>query len=701
MKIKNEILVIPGAPLDGVSPLPKFRERKYPDYAHVETMPEEWLEGVGAEMKVLPYTMQDRYSRKRIPLKLKCLVLENDFLRAEFLPEYGGRLHRLYDKVKKMDLLMTNPVIQPGNLGIRNAWLSGGIEWNIGNLGHTYTTCDNVFTAILDDGEGNDFLRIYEFERLKSIFWQADFHLPEGSDKLIVHVRMINPFADATTTYWWSNVAVKDDGNTRIFASDRKVISFVDGKLDGDVIPNLRALPGVDVSYPSTSPRAFDFFIQPDDLTKDTWEAAAYGDGTVFYERSTPPLSHKKLFCWGNHRAGDHWQDFLSEPGQGRYAEIQAGIAPSQLHDKILPAYGKYEWTQCFGGVVCDKDKLHGVDFDEANEYFRGVIDSEISAAELDTIDKRVAALADTVVLHENIVHNGSGFGALEAMRMMLDGDGVMPKTLCFPKSTIGKKEYPWFYLLERGVLPKEDKKELLSSFMISERWLPRIKNSLALEGGSTWYSLLHYGIAVYEGYDHTKLIADAYSVEEEERRVKVAEYAWKRSLDDERNYWAYRNLAVLEYQRGNIEEAVEYYEKAIAEDGAFFDFGLASEYLGFLADNGMHERLWAVYEILPENCKAADRIKIYAGMAAVKLDKLDYLEKFFAEPHYDIREGEVSLTNIWFEYCARKIARERGITDLSADVLNGLIDEAWDNCPPDPAIDFRMSVDRSQKYRV
>ena len=114
-----------------------------------------------------------------------------------------------------------------------------------------------------------------------------------------------------------------------------------------------------------------------------------------------------------------------------------------------------------------------------------------------------------------------------------------------------------------------------------------------------------------------------------------------------------------------------------------------------------MHERLWEVYEILPENCKAADRIKIYAGMAAVKLDKLDYLEKFFAEPHYDIREGEVSLTNIWFEYCARKTARERGITDLSADVLNGLIDEAWDNCPPDPAIDVRMSVDRSQKYRV
>ena len=28
MKIKNEVLVIPGAPIEGVSPLPKFRSRK-------------------------------------------------------------------------------------------------------------------------------------------------------------------------------------------------------------------------------------------------------------------------------------------------------------------------------------------------------------------------------------------------------------------------------------------------------------------------------------------------------------------------------------------------------------------------------------------------------------------------------------------------------------------------------------------------
>lgn len=111
--------------------------------------------------------MQDRYSRKRIPLKLKMYTLENEYLKAEFLPEYSGRLYSLFDKVNNIDLVMKNPVIQPGNLAIRNAWLSGGIEWNIGSVGHTYTTCDNVFCAILDDRAVERMLKFVD--RIKSM----------------------------------------------------------------------------------------------------------------------------------------------------------------------------------------------------------------------------------------------------------------------------------------------------------------------------------------------------------------------------------------------------------------------------------------------------------------------------------------------------------------------------------------------------
>ena len=700
MKVKTEILEILGAPLEGVNPLPAFRARRAQQVKTTDRFPEGLKEGLGGHTKVLPHLMQDRYSRKRLPLKLKCLVLENEYLKAQFLPEYGGRLHSLYDKVNKRDLLFTNPVIQPGNLAIRNAWLSGGIEWNIGSLGHSCTTCDNVFAAVLDDGCGNDLLRVYEFERLKGIFWQIDFHLPNGSPYLIAHVRMVNPFDRATTTYWWSNIAVPDDGKTRVLASGRYVISFVGGKCDYESLPYIEAMPGVDVSYPSAATRSFDYFIQENKENESTWEAAAYPDGVVFFERSTAPLMYKKLFCWGTHHAGKHWQEFLSDgKGTGYYAEIQAGIAPSQLHDKLMPANGVYEWTQCFGGVKLDKSKLFG-EHSEAVSYFGNALDEKgLSEEYMLKLDASLRTTALKRVSADDIVHNGSGFGALEAIRMEADRDGAIPSSMCFPRSTIGAEQYPWLCLLENGALPSEAVSVPPSSYMVGYKWQPRIEASAKEKGD--WLSYLHLGVTQYEECDHTVYANEEYSEEKEARRTESARSSWLSSIKAEPSVWAYRNLAVLERNSGNDEKAEEYYDLALSLPNAFDDFALASEYLIFLARRKKHEKLWNIFSALPSNCSLVDRVRISAAQAAVKLGNTEYLGKFFSEPHHDIREGECSLTDIWFEYCALKMAKERGIdpTDLAA--LDALIDEAWDTCPPSEDIDFRMSFDKKNRYRV
>ena len=86
MNFSSEILTILGAPLEGENPLPKFRARKPSRPEIAPDLPEDMKVGLGTHIKVLPYTMQDRYSRKRIPLKLKCFVLENEYLNAQFLP---------------------------------------------------------------------------------------------------------------------------------------------------------------------------------------------------------------------------------------------------------------------------------------------------------------------------------------------------------------------------------------------------------------------------------------------------------------------------------------------------------------------------------------------------------------------------------------------------------------------------------------
>ena len=700
MKVKTEILTVKGAPLEGVSPLPSFRSRRSQSFKTTERFPEELKATLGSHTKVLPHLMQDRYSRKRLALKLKCLVLENGYLRAEFLPEYGGRLHRLYDKKAKKDLLFTNPVIQPGNLAIRNAWLSGGIEWNIGSVGHSCTTCDNVFAAILKDADGDEFIRIYEFERAKGIFWQIDFLLPEESRLLISHVKMINPFSYPTTTYWWSNIAVPDEGKTRVLASGKQVISFVGGKCDYETLPHIDAMPGVDVSYPSKATRSFDYFIQPSFPTESTWEAAAYEDGTVFFERSTAPLLYKKLFCWGDHHAGKHWQEFLSDgKGTGYYAEIQAGIAPSQLHDKLMPANGVYEWTQCFGGLSLKKEKLFG-DHAQAVSYFADSLDENgVSAEYMQELDARLKKLAEKPVTADSIVHNGSGFGALEAIRMEADTDGTVPSSMCFPRSTLGSEQYPWLHLLENGTFPDSDATLPPLSYMISPKWTARIEK--AAESKGDWFSLLQYGVARYEECDHTVLANAFFDGDAEKKQSDTARAAWLSSVKSTPNVWAYRNLAVLEKNEGNTEKAEQYYDLALALPCAFDDFALASEYLIFLAKAKKFEKLWDIFSSLPEACKKVDRIRISAAQAAVKLRMTDYLTEFFAEPHHDIREGECSLTDIWFEYCAIRMARERGLDANDLSVLDSLIDEAWDTCPPSEDIDFRMSFDKKNRYRV
>ena len=92
--------------------------------------------------------------------------------------------------------------------------------------------------------------------------------------------------------------------------------------------------------------------------------------------------------------------------------------------------------------------------------------------------------------------------------------------------------------------------------------------------------------------------------------------------------------------------------------------------------------------------------MRIAAACAAVKLDKNEFLEEFFKTEHHGIREGEETLTDVWFDWCARKMAKERGISPDS-DGFDALIDEAWQTCPPDIMHDFRQSYNRQDKYRA
>ena len=134
--LKFEKFKIKGAKLGELSCLPDI---KNDDYIRAkltvlpEVLPQE-REHIGKGMipTLLPYQIQSGYDRTREVLEFDAAVLENECLKATFVTELGGRLWSLYDKKAKRALLYANDVFQPGNLALRNAWFSGGVEWNVG-----------------------------------------------------------------------------------------------------------------------------------------------------------------------------------------------------------------------------------------------------------------------------------------------------------------------------------------------------------------------------------------------------------------------------------------------------------------------------------------------------------------------------------------------------------------------------------------
>jgi len=77
-----------------------------------------------------PYTILDWDSRARrpVPVQYDSLVLENEYLRAEFLPELGGRIWSAYDKVAGREIFYHPTVIKPGRYNQRGGWPVGNLE---------------------------------------------------------------------------------------------------------------------------------------------------------------------------------------------------------------------------------------------------------------------------------------------------------------------------------------------------------------------------------------------------------------------------------------------------------------------------------------------------------------------------------------------------------------------------------------------
>jgi hypothetical protein len=512
-------LVLPAASLGEKNPLAPLRsQQELHQVQNLAELPADLRANIqyGRLHSPLPCLNQDGYDRSLTDRTFPALVLENDHLRATVLPSLGGRLYSLVHTATGDELLYRNPVFQPANLALRNAWWAGGVEWNVGSTGHWTGTCEPLHAARVEGPDGTPVLRLWELERTRNLVTQLDFWLPTDSEFLYVGIRLQNPSDTEVPAYWWSNIAVEQSPETRVLVPADQAWRFGYGKrLDLIDVP---LYEGTDLTYPMRHGRAVDFFFEP--LAGERpWIASVDADGNGLVQASTERLQGRKLFVWGEGAGGQRWQEWLSPGLQGHgYAEIQAGLARTQMEHLKMPAATSWHWLEAYGRLSVNPDVAHS-DWESARTGT-----SDVLRPLLDTLPERERQWLEIVdAPPAEQLAAGSGWGALELIRT---GWTVSPGTP-FAADTMTSRERAWLPLLD-GRLPATDAvpdgtlvswKELLEK--AEDNWL-------------VWY---HRGVARHYAGD-----------------TQGAIDAWLHSGD---NPWALRNL-------GFVTGELSYYERAV-----------------------------------------------------------------------------------------------------------------------------------------
>lgn len=652
---------IPMAEVGPCNPFPPLAAG--PD-AHARIRPAEdaapedarWV-GWGIPATPLPYLMQDGYGRRRVPRSVETLVLENGNLAATFLPSAGGRLWSLFDKIGGRELLFRNPVFQPANLAIRNAWFAGGVEWNVGLVGHCPFTCSDLFASRVEGPDG-PVLRMYEWERIRGVLFQVDAFLPDGSPALFVNVRIVNPGVRETPMYWWSNTAVEQTPRSRVLAPAADAYTFSYGGAMRRVPVPL--LEGQDVSYPARGLRAADYFFRiPDGRRR--WIAAVDGEGRGLFQASSDLLRGRKLFLWGCGEGGKRWQEHLCGPGHG-YFEIQAGLARTQAEHLPMPGRASWSWLEAYGPLSLDPVEAHAPDWERACAAAERAIGEAVPAARLEEV--RCAHLPTLDAAPGGMLHSGSGWGALEARRRTWSVPG-----LPFDAGALGPEQRCWLSLLEGGRMAAVDGETDVRGIQSGKGWRDLLEDSVLSGGGEDWLPWYHLGVL---------------RAGDGERAAALE--AFRGSLSRRRTVWALRNAAILLKESGEADGAIALLLEAVDMRPDLLP--LAVECGAMLLDAGRPAEWLELTSRLPEAVRKAGRVRLLEARARLDLGSWRDLDLFFRDPPEipDMREGEVSLTDLWFSMHERKAG-----LDPRDPASEGARRRVRGGNPPTASIDFRM----------
>ncbi|MEP7240581.1 MAG: DUF5107 domain-containing protein [Devosia sp.] len=551
------------------------------------------------------------------------------------------------------DLVFRNPVFQPANLGSLNAWFSGGIEWNGLTPGHTPFTCAPVFAGVRETPEG-PILRLYEFDRIVEATWQIDLFMPAETAQLFAHGRIVNPSAEPRLAYWWTNIAAPMSEGTRVLSPAAYSVEHIwpGNNLGRCDFPR----QDWDASYPDNWRDATSVFFRAPKAPR-LFVAAVDRDGFGLAQTGTSQMQGRKFFYFGSAAGGQNWMDYLSQPGEGKYLEIQSGIAPTQNQRFLVPAGGELDWTEAFVPLQLAPEKAHDRDYGRAVGHAASALGVAVPADELARID---AFLREQARLPLDTRHSiGSAWGQRHQQllgRPLAAGldFGVVAPDDC------------WDDLAQGLTIAESNLQDVPVGIAVSKLWTDRVTAS-AQQQGTTWLHALILAIAALD------------AGEEASARGHL-----ERSLSLRPSWLGFRLSALLS---SDADSASRDYLRAWSIGGAPLD--LAVEIATHLMQAKRSAELRAFIDALPAAIRDNERIVLARAVVAADDRQFDEVERLLMSRQFaSIREGETLLSDLWLRLRRGRLevalGRPASPEETSADLAQH---------PMPPALDMRMHV--------
>jgi hypothetical protein len=376
-----------------------------------------------------------------------------------------------------------------------------------------------------------------------------------------------------------------------------------------------------DASYPDNWENATSVFFRAP-AAKRLFIAALDETGYGLVQTATPEMRGRKFFYFGSADGGQNWMDYLARPGEGKYLEIQSGIAPTQNQRFVLAARAELEWTEAFAPLQLAPEAAHDPDYRAAVRRAGQSLDAVVPADEFARVDALLRIDARKPL--DRRFAAGSAWGMRQESllgRRLADGldFAVNAPADFWDDSATGRPVAP------------ANLRDVPQGSAVSAAWTSRVAEN-AGKHGQSWVHELVLAIAAV---DRAETAAAA---------ATIAGPHIDRSLALRPSWLGYRMQALLTADPDARSEA---YRKAWQMDGAPAE--LAVEIAAHLMTDGQPGELKAFVDALPPQARDNERIVLARAVVAADSKEFEEAERLLLSRRYaTIREGETLLSDLW-----------------------------------------------------